>query len=53
MVVAFFHTPGNQTPADVLSKHWMHHAIHKMLQPILFCEGDTINCNVVMKSLQE
>jgi hypothetical protein len=28
-------------PADVLSKHWAHHAVWSQLQAILFWKGDT------------
>ena len=36
----FFHIPGTQNPADVLSKHWAYQAVWEQLQPLLFWAGD-------------
>ena len=44
-IVAFFHMPGSDNPADVLSKHWGHQQVYELLQPLLFWEGDTMNCD--------
>ena len=41
-IYRFFHTPGEDNPADVLSKHWSYGKIWKTLQPILFWQGDTM-----------
>jgi hypothetical protein len=40
-MVRFYYMPGSINPADILSKHWAHANIWKMLQPILFWQGDT------------
>jgi hypothetical protein len=40
-MVAFHHIRGEVNPADVLSKHWAHHAVWSQLQAILFWKGDT------------
>ena len=39
-IVLFTHLPGKKNPADILSKHWSYHKIWKMLQPLLFYQGD-------------
>ena len=38
----FFHVPGEENPADIVSKHWSHNKIWHVLQPLLFWKGDTI-----------
>ena len=43
-MLTFIHIPGMSNPADILSKHWSNYKIWKTLQPLLFWEGDTINC---------
>jgi hypothetical protein len=40
-MVRFYYMPGSINPADILSKHWAHANIWKVLQPILFWQGDT------------
>ena len=40
-VIGFHHINGTKNPADILSKHWSYSDIWKLLQPILFWEGDT------------
>jgi len=39
--IAFYHISGSINPADILSKHWGHQQVWKLLQPILFWQGDT------------
>ena len=41
-VLSFFHIPGKDNPADVLSKHWGYQQVWPLLQPLLFWEGDTM-----------
>jgi hypothetical protein len=38
--VSFNFLPGAENPADILSKHWAYSATWKMLQCLLFWEGD-------------
>ena len=40
-IISFFHIPGKENPADILSKHWGYQQIWKVLQPILFWNGNT------------
>lgn len=40
--VRFAHIPGDSNPADILSKHWGYQCVWKVLQPILFYQGDTM-----------
>ena len=39
--VIFHHINGKINPADILSKHWAHCDVWKMLQAVLFWPGDT------------
>lgn len=39
--VRFFHIRSEINPSDILSKHWAYSSIWRVLQPILFWEGDT------------
>jgi hypothetical protein len=41
-IVGFFYIPGASNPADILSKHWGYQQVWKLLQPLLFWQGDTI-----------
>jgi len=41
VMVHFHHLNGEFNPADILSKHWGYAQIWKMLQPLMFWEGDT------------
>ena len=41
--VTFHHVPGSMNPADILSKHWGYVDVWKMLRPLLFWAGDTVN----------
>ena len=40
-MVRFHFLPGQENPADILSKHWGYQQIWKMLRGILFWRGDT------------
>jgi hypothetical protein len=40
-VVRYYHLAGEYNPADVLSKHWAYGSVWKLLQPLLFWQGDT------------
>lgn len=40
-MVKFYHIIGVINPADILSKHWAYSDVWRVLQPILFWEGDT------------
>ena len=40
-IVLFTHLPGEKNPADILSKHWPYHKVWRMLQPLLFYQGNT------------
>ena len=43
-VVCFTHIPGDNNPADILSKHWgNNHKVWIMLQPLLFWNGNTMD----------
>ena len=42
-IVAFYHIDGVSNPADILSKHWGYQQIWKLLQPLMFWQGDTID----------
>ena len=42
-ILDFYHISGQINPADILSKHWGHRQIWKMLKPLLFHEGDTFD----------
>ena len=50
-VIQFRFLVGKDNPADILPKHWGYQQIWKILQPILFWKGDTmdlipIQCNI-------
>jgi hypothetical protein len=40
--VSFNFMPGSENPADILSKHWAYSATWRMLQCLLFWEGDPL-----------
>ncbi len=40
-ILCFAHVPGSFNPADILTKHWGHHDVWPVLQPLLFYQGDT------------
>ena len=39
---AFVHIPGENNPADILSKHWGYRSVWYMLKTLLFVSGETI-----------
>mgnify|MGYP006357956311 FL=1 len=43
-VIKFYHIPGEENPADILSKHWGYSQIWHVLRPLLFWGGDTADC---------
>jgi hypothetical protein len=42
-VMTFRFLAGKDNPADILSKHWGYQQVWKILQPILFWRGDTMD----------
>ena len=40
-IFQLYHINGCDNPSDVLSKHWGYSQVWKLLQPILFWDGDT------------
>jgi hypothetical protein len=40
-MLTYHFIPGNLNPADILSKHWGYDQVWKLLQPLLFWQGDT------------
>ena len=41
-IVTYNHIDGVRNPADILSKHWGYQQIWKLLQPLMFWQGDTM-----------
>jgi hypothetical protein len=39
--IGLYHLPGEFNPADIMTKHWAYQTIWRLLQPILFYQGDT------------
>jgi hypothetical protein len=39
----FIHIPGENNPADILSKHWGYGQVWHMLKTLLMVGGETIN----------
>jgi hypothetical protein len=42
-IVGFYHVDGVLNPADILSKHWGYQQVWKLLRPLLFWPGDTLD----------
>ena len=42
--VVFTHINSELNLADILSKHWGHAQVWHLLKPLLFHEGDTVEC---------
>jgi hypothetical protein len=40
-MVGFYHIPGSNNPADILSKHWGYSQVWDQLKTLLFWKGDT------------
>jgi hypothetical protein len=40
-VLSFHFIDGADNPADILSKHWGYQQVWKLLQPLMFWQGDT------------
>jgi hypothetical protein len=45
--LGFYFIPGDDNPADILSKHWGYTQIKERLLSLLFCRGDTANIKSV------
>jgi hypothetical protein len=45
--LGFYFIPGDDNPADILSKHWGYTQIKESLLSLLFRRGDTANIKVV------
>ena len=43
-IVSYHFIKGVINPADILSKHWGHAKIWPTLKPLLFWQGDTMDC---------
>lgn len=39
-IIGYYFIKGETNPADILSKHWSHANIWKLLQPLSFWQGD-------------
>jgi hypothetical protein len=39
--IGLYHLPGEFNPADIMTKHWGYQTIWRLLQPLLFYQGDT------------
>ena len=42
-IIGFYHIAGEHNPADILSKHWGYQQVWKLLKPLLFWKGDTLD----------
>ena len=42
-IMTYSYWKGEDNPADIQSKHWGYQQVWKLLQPILFWEGDTMD----------
>ena len=40
-MMGFYHIPGKNNPADILSKHWGFATVWPLLKPLLFWKGET------------
>ena len=40
-MISFYFMPGDDNPADILSKHWGYTQIKERLKSLLFWKGDT------------
>jgi hypothetical protein len=46
-IIGFYQVDGVRNPADILSKHWGYQQVWKLLRPLLFWPGDTIEIRVL------
>ena len=44
-VFEFWHVPGDENPADIVSKHWAYNKVSHVLRPLMFWRGDTLDSN--------
>jgi hypothetical protein len=44
-LMTFNFIPGDNNPADILSKAWGYSQVWPTLKPVLFWEGDTLDCD--------
>jgi hypothetical protein len=42
-IYVFTHIPGENNPADILSKHWGYSSVWHMLKALMFVPGDTVD----------
>jgi hypothetical protein len=42
-IIGFYQDDGVRNPADILSKHWGYQQVWKLLRPLLFWQGDTVD----------
>jgi hypothetical protein len=42
-IIGLYHILGEDNPADILSKHWGYQQMWKLMKPLLFWYGDTVN----------
>jgi len=41
-ILKFCHIPGKENPADVMTKYLQYPAFWPLIQPFLFCKGETV-----------
>ena len=49
----FYHIPGENNPADILSKHWGFQQVWPLLKAVLFWQGDTSNIKDAITTLKQ
>jgi hypothetical protein len=48
-ILGFYFLPGDDNPADILSKHWGYTQIKDRLKSLLFWKGDTADIKTVQE----